>query len=198
MPRIRGTGQGQIRLSACFSGQGPPFECRRSDKPLILRCDTGVALRGEVVGVDGNTPPGYAITRDDLLATVVAQGSDVRAGDVVLVRTGFATLWDHPEEYLAAAGVSGAASAWLAAQGVAAVGSDNMAWDVVGAVDPALCCTLPGHLVLLARHGIHIIENLNLEELARDRRYAFAFFCAPVKWTGATGSPVRPVALCPA
>ena len=46
-------------------------------------------------------------------------------------------------------------------------------------------------------HGIHIIENLNLEALARDRRYAFAFFCAPVKWTGATGAPVRPVALCP-
>ena len=165
-----------------------------ASRPLLTR---GVLLDVARHHRTPRLPPGYAVTREDLLATAAAQESEVRAGDVVLVRTGFATLWDQPEAYLAAAGVSGAASAWLAARGVAAVGSDNMAWDVVGAVDPELCCTLPGHLVLLARHGIHIIENLNLEELARDRRYEFAFFCAPVKWTGATGSPVRPVALCP-
>ena len=60
--------------------------------------------------------------------------------------------------------------------------------------DPELGCTLPGHLILLARRGIYIIENLNLEELAAAGRYRFDFVCTPLKLVGATGSPVRPVA----
>jgi kynurenine formamidase len=54
---------------------------------------------------------------------------------------------------------------------------------------------LPGHLILLVRHGIYIIENLMLEELAGARHYRFDFVCTPLKFVGATGSPVRPVAV---
>ena len=39
------------------------------------------------------------------------------------------------------------------------------------------------------------MENLYLEELARDRRYNFAFIAIPLKFKGATGSPLRPLAL---
>jgi kynurenine formamidase len=42
---------------------------------------------------------------------------------------------------------------------------------------------------------VYILENLNLEELARDRRWQFAFVAAPLKFQGATGSPLRPLAL---
>jgi kynurenine formamidase len=56
-------------------------------------------------------------------------------------------------------------------------------------------CTLPGHLILLAQHGIYIIENLRLGELAAAQAYRFNFVCAPLKLVGATGSPVRPIAL---
>jgi kynurenine formamidase len=52
-----------------------------------------------------------------------------------------------------------------------------------------------GHLYLLAQKGIYIIENLNLDQLARDRCYAFAFIGIPLKFRGATGSPLRPLAL---
>lgn len=55
--------------------------------------------------------------------------------------------------------------------------------------------SLPGHLILLVRHGIYIIENLNLEELARDKCYEFTFVSLPLKIQGATGSPVRPIAI---
>jgi kynurenine formamidase len=55
--------------------------------------------------------------------------------------------------------------------------------------------SLPGHLILLVHHGIYIIENLNLEELSRDRRYEFTFIALPLKIQGATGSPVRPIAV---
>jgi kynurenine formamidase len=47
----------------------------------------------------------------------------------------------------------------------------------------------------LPQKGIYIIENLNLEELARDRRYEFAFIGIPLKFMGATGSPLRPLGL---
>jgi kynurenine formamidase len=164
-------------------------------RPLLAR---GLLL--DVAGHRGvpRLPPGYQITVDDLEATAQAQGVTIRAGDVVLVRTGFGQVWDDADAYLSATGVSGRASEWLAARQVAAVGADNMAWDVPDVLDPELGCTLPGHLVLLVRHGIHILENLNLEELARDRHYVFLFFCAPVKFAGATGAPIRPIAVCPA
>jgi kynurenine formamidase len=78
---------------------------------------------------------------------------------------------------------------------VKAVGADNMAWDVVGPKDPELGVTLPGHILLLVRAGIPIIENLNLEGLAAAKVYEFAFVCLPLKMRGATGSPVRPIAI---
>lgn len=165
-----------------------------ASRPLVTR---GVLL--DVAAQHGATtlPAGYAITVDDLAATMAAQQVELGAGDVLLVRTGFGALWDQPDAYLAAAGVSRAASEWIAARKVVAVGADNMAWDVTDVVDPEWGCTIPGHLVMLVHNGIHIIENLNLEELARARRYEFLFVCTPIKWGGATGSPVRPIAICP-
>jgi kynurenine formamidase len=87
------------------------------------------------------------------------------------------------------------ASYWLADRRVLAVGADNMAWDVPGMRDPELGCLMPGHLILLARRGIYIIENLRLDELAVARGYHFDFVCTPLKFVGATGSPVRPLAI---
>ena len=54
---------------------------------------------------------------------------------------------------------------------------------------------LPVHRVLLVEHGIHIIENVNAEELAAARAYTFTFVCLPLRLVGATGSPVRPIAI---
>jgi kynurenine formamidase len=50
---------------------------------------------------------------------------------------------------------------------------------------------------LLARNGIYIVENLKLEELAAAGQHRFFFFCTPLKFVGATGSPVRPLAIVP-
>ena len=141
--------------------------------------------------------PGRAVTAGDLEACCEEQGVAVEPDDVVLVRTGNARLWDDTERYLAGPGMAASASYWLAERDVMAVGADNMAWDVPGLKDPELGCTLPGHLILLARRGIYIIENLDLEELAASGRHRFDFVCAPLKLVGATGSPVRPLAIVP-
>jgi kynurenine formamidase len=139
--------------------------------------------------------PGYAVTGSDLESCCEAQGVSVEPGDVALVRTGNGRYWQDAERYLAGPGMAASASYWLADRGVLAVGADNMAWDAPGIKDPELGSTNPGHLILLARYGIFIIENLVLEELAAARGYRFEFVCTPLKLVGATGSPVRPVAV---
>lgn len=157
--------------------------------PIVAR---GVLLD---VAAEQRLPPAYSITPDDLEQAARRAGVEVRPDDVVLVRTGYGALWSKPDEYLHAAGVSAAGSRWLVERRVRAVGADNVAFDVIGPTDPELGVTLPGHVLLLVRAGIPIIENLNLEELARAKAYEFAFVCLPLKMRGATGSPVRPIAI---
>ena len=140
-------------------------------------------------------PPHYAITADDLIAAARAADLSVARGDVLLVRTGYATAWSDEETYLNAAGVSKSANIWAAEQQVVAVGADNMAWDNMIERDPETKMALFGHAHLLVEHGIHIIENLNLEELAAAGIHEFAFVGIPLKFRGATGSPIRPLAL---
>ena len=147
-------------------------------------------------GVD-SLEPGHVVTEDDLEACCEGQGVTVEPGSVALVHTGNTLHWSDPKRYLAGPGMSGGASRWLAQKGVLAVGADNMAWDVPGLVDPELGCLLPGHLILLARRGVHIIENLKTDELAAAGVHRFTFVCTPLKLVGATGSPVRPLAVVP-
>jgi kynurenine formamidase len=161
--------------------------------PLLCR---GVLL--DVCGHKGQPvlPTKYGITADDLASCAAAQGVEVRAGEVLLVRTGYGALWCGDERvYLDAAGVSKSGTLWAADKGVVAVGADNMAWDVPDERDPETGATLFAHVYLLPQRGIYIIENVNLEELARDRRWEFAFIGVPLKFQGATGSPLRPLAL---
>lgn len=135
------------------------------------------------------------ITRADIEATLQQQGTTIHKGDIVLVRTGNGARWHDPSAYLTAGGMRTDASQWIADQQVRAVGADNVAWDAVEYVDPDLKVHFPGHIVLLVRAGIYIIENLFLEDLAKDRRYEFLFICLPLKMRGVTGSPVRPIAV---
>ncbi len=150
------------------------------------------ALRG------GRLPERILIGVPDLEAAKNAQRTEIKAGDVVLVRTGSDTVWGQPDRYLNGAGISGDASEWLADHQVLAVGSDNVAWDLPGYVDERLKVSLPGHVVLLVQRGVYIIENLNLVELSASRSYEFIFICLPLKIRGGTASPVRPLALVPA
>jgi kynurenine formamidase len=140
-------------------------------------------------------PPHYRITGDDLEAAARRAGVTVHPGDALLVRTGYGKLWDDAPTYLAAAGVGRSGSEWAADHRVACAACDNMTWDETEERDPGTHGQLFAHLHLIARCGIPIIENLNLEELSRDGCAAFLFVCTPLKFVGATGSPVRPIAI---
>ncbi len=68
-------------------------------------------------------------------------------------------------------------------------------YDKMTERDPDTKMTLFGHVHLLVTHGIHSIENLNLDELAAAGHHELAFIGIPLKCRGATGSPIRPLAL---
>ena len=150
-----------------------------------------VAARDGVESLD----PGRVVTAADLDECCKLQGVEVEAGSVALVRLGNARFWDDEERYLVGPGMDASAAYWMARRDVLAVGADNMAWDAPGLRDPELRCMMAGHLILLARQGIYIIENLALDELAASGHHTFEFVCTPLKLVGATGSPVRPVAV---
>lgn len=142
--------------------------------------------------------PNTTVSRPELEEVEEAQRTQIRAGDIVLVRTGFGSLWSDPEAYSAAAGMGVDVSNWLADKGVRAVGADNASWDVAGSFDNDMCASLPGHVVLLARNGIYIIEHLFLEEVSAAGYREFLMVNLALKMKGATGSPIRPVAIVPA
>lgn len=139
--------------------------------------------------------PGQAITASDLVAA--AAGRTIEPGSVLLIRTGWAQLWDDPEAFLSHdGGVPGpdvGACEWLAAQSPRLVGSDTTAFEHIPAgVGHA---RLPGHRVLLVEAGIPIMEMLQLERLASLPAADFTVVAAPLPIVGATGSPLRPLAL---
>jgi len=140
-------------------------------------------------------PAGHAISADELRACAEAQQVTVGVGDVLLVRTGYGAAWNDEPTYMTCAGVSKSGTVWAADQGVAAVGADNLAWDTLAERDPETGSTLFAHIHLLQRHGIYIMENMNLETLSAANVHVFAFVGIPLKFQGATGSPIRPLAL---
>jgi kynurenine formamidase len=137
----------------------------------------------------------YEITLADLQGALARQGTEVRAGDVVLVHTGWGSLWlkDNAKFAASAPGIGLAAGQYLVEREVVMVGADTWSMEVVPNPNPAL--QFPVHQLFLPRNGIYIFENLATEDLARDRVYEFAFFFAPLLLKGATGSPGNPIAI---
>jgi kynurenine formamidase len=140
-------------------------------------------------------PPREPITASDLRAVAHAQGTRIKRGDVLLVRTGYGAHWRDPDIYRTAAGLAADGSAWVAEHGVGVVGADNSGWDISDKLDEDMQVTLPGHVLLLIRQGVYFLENLNLEGLSAAHCHEFVFVGAPLKIVGATGAPLRPLAL---
>jgi kynurenine formamidase len=118
----------------------------------------------------------------------------VEPGDVVLVRTGWARHWHDPDRFNnAGAGWPGpdeSAAHWLIERGVHTAGSDTPAFEAIPSPGDSV------HALLLVDNGIHILENLDLEALAAAGVGEFLFVGLPLRIVGATGSPLRPLALC--
>lgn len=143
---------------------------------------------------------GEEVRPEHLEAARAASDVELRAGDVVLVRTGWGRIFGDKAAYEGAdtgtPGVGPDAARWLAAKAPRAVGSDTIALErLPPAGTPG---GLPVHKILVVDAGIHLIETMDLEALAADRVVEFALVLAPLALVGATGAPVRPLALVPA
>ena len=143
-------------------------------------------------------PRGAAVDATELEAIAAAEGVTVGRWDVVLVRTGYMSLWPDAERMAAhkTPGPDVSAARWLLERGVVATGSDTETYEVQPAPDPGEPANpQPVHTLLLIDNGIHLLESLDLETLARDRVYEFLFVALPLKIRGATGSMVDPLAV---
>lgn len=141
--------------------------------------------------------PGEPITADDLAAAAKRQNVEVRAGDAVLIRSGWPLHWSNPAKFVGhAEGVPGpdeSAAAWLIERNIRMTGAETIAYECI--YPERGHALLPVHRMLLVESGIHIIEVMNLTELAAAQIYEFLFVLTPLKVVGATGVPVRPVAI---
>lgn len=180
-------------------------EAQRGGRFSVLGIDTVAPIAGRgvlldvprlVYGVD-RLAAAHAIGPDELQAAADAAGVTVGAGDTVMVRTGWAQLWDDPVAFLGhesgVPGVTADGAAWLAERGVRATGSDTTAYEHLA--PGAGHSLLPAHRVLLVEAGVPIMEMLQLERLSALRAAAFGLVVAPLPIEGGTGSPINPIAL---
>jgi kynurenine formamidase len=137
----------------------------------------------------------YEITVQDLQQALARQGTKLQAGDAILIHTGWSRLYgkDNARYMKTCPGVGVAAAEWLVRQDPLLVGADNWPVEVSPNPDPQL--SLPGHQIFLVVNGVHILENLKLDELVAKKAYEFAFAMQPLKIQGGTGSTVSPVAI---
>jgi kynurenine formamidase len=80
---------------------------------------------------------------------------------------------------------------WATDQGAFCIGSDNFAVEYI----PSPGNTMPVHIHCLVERGVHLLEVVNLEELARAKTSEFLLVMVPLKIRGGTASPVRPLAV---
>ncbi|MCV3211169.1 cyclase family protein [Mesorhizobium sp. YC-39] len=158
--------------------------------PIFAR---GILL--DVAALHGvNTlPPSHPIGKADIEGCLKKQGLSIKPGDVVLLRTGQMLLWPDSAFASNTPGLNREGAEYLAKHGVIMIGADNLTLEQTPSAHPENF--FPVHTYLLAEAGVPILEMAQLEELAAEKVYEFAFFGACIKLRGATGTPMRPVAM---
>ncbi len=159
-----------------------------------------IVTRGVLIDVAGfkgvaQLPANYEITAADLKGALQRQRIEIRSGDVVLIHTGWGSLWmkDNARFTATSPGIGVGAAQLLADAEVVVVGADT--WGVEVMPNPDSSLSAPVHQLLIARNGIYLHENLITEDLARDSAYEFMYSFAPLRLKGATGSPGNPIAI---
>ncbi len=143
---------------------------------------------------------GTVFNRSQIEAAAAAQDVEIQQGDVVLFHTGWQALAaSDPERFLAGEPGLGAGGAeYLAGLGVVAVGADTWGLDVIPGEpkpDGGQPDRFPVHQILLAKHGVHVLENIQTAELVADDAHAFLFTLGVPRFEGAVQMVINPVAI---
>jgi kynurenine formamidase len=159
--------------------------------PTIAR---GILL--DIAGMHGVDvlPDSHGIGRTDIEGCLKHQGVELRPGDVVMIRTGQMVKWPDPARFMPnPPGLNREGAAFLCEGGAITIGDDTASFEQIPSAEPGNW--LPVHCYMLVEAGVPIMEMVWLEELAAEKLYEFAFFGACIRLRGATGSPMRPVAM---
>jgi kynurenine formamidase len=138
---------------------------------------------------------GDVVTPTDAEAALAIGHVSVEPGDAVLFHTGWGSQWDSAGDAYAAGepGPGRALGAWLVDRGVVVTGCDTWSYGPVPAEDPDEPFVVPQ--MLNVDHGVVVLENLRLAELAAARVAEFLFVVSHAKLRGATGAWVAPLAI---
>lgn len=147
------------------------------------------------LATDGRLPGGHAIDAAQLETAAERQGVEVRAGDILLIRTGhLAHLLDGGDETAGAPGLTYRALPWLHERDVAMVACDNVACEVIPAEG-----ALPFHIGAIRDLGMMLGELFDLDELAADCAadgvYEMFFTASVLPVVNGVGSPLNPIAI---
>ncbi|MEO8519595.1 MAG: cyclase family protein [Dermatophilaceae bacterium] len=139
--------------------------------------------------------PGYVITVEETEASLSAYGLSIRPGDAVFFHTGWGTLWGADNERYSSGepGPGTELGDWLASRRIALTGCDTWSYGAYPPEDPQAPFVVPQ--TLNVRHGVVVVENLRLQDLARDRIHEFLLVISHAKLRGATGAWVAPLAI---
>jgi kynurenine formamidase len=164
----------------------------------------GVVSRGvllDIAALRGRwLQPGEGVMPEDLDAAERAAGLRVEAGDILLLRTGYYArrLAEGPRHPMRDGSPAAhvACMPWFHERGIAMLGTDTHN-DVSPLTHPGIGNAV--HVVGLVAMGLWLIDNANLEEVARAcaerQRWEFMLTVAPLRLLHATGSPVNPIAV---
>jgi kynurenine formamidase len=138
---------------------------------------------------------GYVITVADLKGALQRQGTQLRAGDAVLIHTGWGQLWgkDNAGFLAGEPGIGIAAVHWLYAQHIALTGADTWSYGPVPGEDPQRPFLVPQ--TMYVQMGLFGLENLATESLAKRKAYEFLFVLTQAKTKGSTAAIIAPAAI---
>jgi kynurenine formamidase len=140
---------------------------------------------------------GYPISEIEVKKFLKDNNIEINSGDAIFFHTGASKFFSDPKKYDkfydSSAGISYGLAKYLNNMKVSITGSDTPSSEVVPPENTGT--RLPVHQYLIAKAGIHIIDNLSLHRMAKDNVYKFLFICSPIPFKGATASPVSPVAI---
>lgn len=189
---IAGRGYNGIHYSDFLARDGLTLLGAENMSPWVTR---GVCL--DIARVRGTTmmAPGDVISVADVEAAEIAQGVTVGPGDVVLLHTGWMSLWQVDNERFLGGepGAGWELAHWLTDRRVSAVGADNWAFEAIPFETPEQAFVVHQHL--LAETGTYIIENVRTADLIAGGHSEFLFVMTPIKGKGSTGAMVSPIAI---
>ena len=139
--------------------------------------------------------PGTAFNRAEIDAAAKAAGVKIGKGDVVLFHTGWMALAKtDPKQFIAVQpGLGEDGANYLASLGVVMIGADTAALEAIPFENPARPFVV--HQTLLAKHGVHILENIDTAALAADGATEFLFVLGQPRFQGTVQAVVNPVAI---